>query len=247
MTEKQDREIELRDLAKKFAGGDKAQAGEWLKTLRQAVTDGRLESREKRVSSGGVARRSQTVGHTFFAGMPARVVAPVQPQTLMGVYRYVTPAAVAAWLATLPDDARKDIRSQGWAWLGTEWPVADAGKATEKPIHNESHEFPPFPGNEGKRTSTQLGRRAAWQIECETGRHATVEEVLKLMREWGNSGDEPYLLPTNEKMPSGLSDAIKGDLKRGAVLWQTKGGDPRSYTREACEKDLARWHESRPD
>ena len=145
MTEKQDREIKLRDLANKFAGGNKAEERGWLKILRQAVEDGRLVARERRVPTGGVARRVgnpmgasrerlerdfQTVGNTTFAGMPVRVVAPTGRQAIYEGLTYVrhivTPAAVAAWLTKLPEQATKDIHSQGWAWLGDAWPVAAA-------------------------------------------------------------------------------------------------------------------------
>ena len=120
MTEKQDREIELRDLANKFAVGNKAEARGWLEILRQAVEDGRLEAREsqcnptrrgislagwKRHEMGGGARREELAGRTWD-------------------YHFVTPAAVAAWLTKLPEQATKDIHSQGWAWLGDAWPVA---------------------------------------------------------------------------------------------------------------------------
>lgn len=65
MTEKDDREIGLRDLAKKFAGGNKTEAGEWLKTLRQAVKDGRLEASEMRVRDGVTRRADNPMGASW--------------------------------------------------------------------------------------------------------------------------------------------------------------------------------------
>jgi len=148
MTEKQDREIELRELAKKFAGGDKARAREWLKTLRQAVKEGTLKAREERVSTPGVVRKVgslfasrewyrpgyPTVGHTTFAGLPARVVAPTGRQALYEsltyVYHYVTPAAVAAWLhATVPDFEPPALVR---AWLGADWQAAPKPEPRKK-------------------------------------------------------------------------------------------------------------------
>lgn len=104
-------------------------------------------------------------------------------------------------------------------------------------------EYPHPPGN-WKWANTRLMAKAAWQIECDNRRPATVDEVLKRMREWGNSGDEWELLPTDDKMPPEIPDTLKKEARKGAVLWQTKGGIPRSFDRKACEKALQRWRES---
>lgn len=143
MTENRDREIRLNELAMKFAGGDKDSRGEWLKTLRQAMKAGNLAAREKKVpapvcrkvenplaSREWMERDFQTVGHTTIAGMPARVVAPTGRQALYEslsyVYHYVTPAAVAAWLHATMRGFEPPALVR--AWLGTEWPVRDAGQ-----------------------------------------------------------------------------------------------------------------------
>lgn len=127
-------EIGLGPLAMKFAGGDRAKKREWERTLHEAVRAGTLEARAQRVEAPRVVKaenpfssRFKTIGETTFAGMSARVVAPIGRQALTprraGIYHHVTPAAVAAWLAKLPEEARKDIHASGWAWLGDAWPV----------------------------------------------------------------------------------------------------------------------------
>lgn len=267
MTEKQDREIELRDLAKRFAGSNKDEARGWLKILREAVKDGRLVARERQVRMGGVARRVdnpmgasrerlerdfQTVGNTTFAGMPVRVVAPTGRQAiyegLTYVLHIVTPAAVAAWLTKLPEQATKDIHSQGWAWLGDAWPVADVLVDTTKPASGPSHanECPPIPpGKIARVASGRLAIKAAWQIECEEGRPATDGEVMARLRAWGKSGAEPNHLLDCDKLPPGTPPAVVTAVRGGAIPWQTGKGKVNHFGLEACQKTLEKWRKSR--
>lgn len=82
----------------------------------------------------------------------------------------------------------------------------------------------------GKMPNTGIGKlaiKAAWQIECASGRCALVDEVIKMLQEWVKT--EPELL-----------DVIKNGVK-----WQTQGLKSKPYDIDACSKTLETWHKSR--
>lgn len=85
----------------------------------------------------------------------------------------------------------------------------------------------------GKMPRTAAGMltvKAAWQIECMTGRKTTDQKVMELLQKWATNGDEGELI---KSIPHG-------------VIWVTKKGrKEKPYMIEHCGKHLANWYESR--
>lgn len=89
----------------------------------------------------------------------------------------------------------------------------------------------------GKLPSTANGKiavKAAWQIECESGRRASGEEVMARLQHWADNGDEPGVL-------------IRSNKKKRYVVWLTQKYEERDYSLEACQKTVERWNESREE
>ena len=90
---------------------------------------------------------------------------------------------------------------------------------------NKVTEQPP-----GKIPNTEIGKlaiKAAWQIECELGRKASMNEVMKRLQAW--VGKEEALI---EIIPHG-------------VKWMTSGLHEKNYEKSACSKTLETWNKSR--
>lgn len=85
----------------------------------------------------------------------------------------------------------------------------------------------------GKLPNVAIGKlaiKAAWEIECETGRHATADEVIKRLQAWATKGEDGYL---------------HSKIKFG-VMWIPKRSNiAKEYKIEACGKTLEKWLESR--
>jgi len=82
----------------------------------------------------------------------------------------------------------------------------------------------------GKMPRTTIGKlviKAAWEIECCSGKHATVSQIISKLHEW--ESNEPEIV---ENIPHG-------------VKWQTKKGIVKSFGVDACAKALETWHASR--
>lgn len=75
----------------------------------------------------------------------------------------------------------------------------------------------------------KLAVKAAWQIECTTGKLATVEQVIETLQSWVDSDDYPELL---EKIAHG-------------VRYATISGKDKTYEEGACRKTLGVWNKSR--
>lgn len=86
-----------------------------------------------------------------------------------------------------------------------------------------------IPGKLPRVTSGQLAVKAAWEIECETGKRATAKQVVKKLHDWAESGDYPELLKTTAH----------------GVTWATKAGKVNDYDIGACGKTLGTWNKSR--
>ncbi len=100
-----DREISLTNLAKIFAGNELAtveRINDSVAIYHTPNTDGMHATLRSAARRGALRTRGE------------------------GLHQYTTPAAVAAWMATLPEQATRDIHSLGWAWLGDAWPVTSA-------------------------------------------------------------------------------------------------------------------------
>ena len=95
------------------------------------------------------------------------------------------------------------------------------------PISNENKEPPCI--TDGMVTITKLAITAAWEIECEIKRIATVTEVIKRLQEWVANKNYPDLI---EIIPHG-------------VKWMTTAPDEKAYDVEACRKTLRAWHKNR--
>lgn len=98
--------------------------------------------------------------------------------------------------------------------------VHDAGR-----IPVTKHDNPP-----GKMPNGAIGKlaiKAAWEIECETGRPALVDKVIVKLQSWVEQED--VLL---EKI-------------NGGVSWQTNTCKAKDFDIGACGKALERWHKSR--
>ncbi len=90
---------------------------------------------------------------------------------------------------------------------------------------SKANELPP-----GKMPNTEIGKLAvkiAWQIECELGRMASMNEVIKKLQE--RVSKEDVLI---EIIPHG-------------VKWMTSGLQEKNYAKSACSKTLETWNKSR--
>ncbi|BBJ24225.1 hypothetical protein [Candidatus Nitrotoga sp. AM1P] len=90
---------------------------------------------------------------------------------------------------------------------------------------NKANELTP-----GKIPMIAIGKLAietAWQIECELGRKASTDEVIKKLQE--RVGKEDVLI---EIIPHG-------------VKWITSGLQEKNYEKSACSKTLETWNKSR--
>lgn len=82
----------------------------------------------------------------------------------------------------------------------------------------------------GKIPNTEIGKlaiKAAWQIECELGRKASMNEVMKRLQAW-----------------VGKEEALIEIIPRG-VKWLTLGLVEKNYYKFACSKTLKLWNISR--
>lgn len=89
-----------------------------------------------------------------------------------------------------------------------------------------------IPGKLPKVLSGRLAVKAAWEIELETERPASCDDVMNRLQEWAAKGTHPET----------LIEAIKG---KRAVKWQTKAGDNKIYDIDACSKTIEAWKKSR--
>lgn len=227
---------------------------EWSRIVSAAVKPGGgLPTIEKATTFQPATRKiGSLAGNGRFShwatGLDPELAYTPPPETR--VTYYVTRAALAAWLRAI-GETTETISACALAWLGPDWQAtpklepADSNARDARQALALPRVYPPTPGK-WTRSNIRLMAKAAWQIECDNdGRLATVDEVLKRMRGWGDSGNEWELLSTDDKMPPDLPETHKKAASRGAVLWQTQGGKPQSFDREACEKALQRWRESR--
>lgn len=107
-----------------------------------------------------------------------------------------------------------------------------ATPAVEQPTCAEAQPIPSgelIPGKLPRVAAGRLAVKAAWEIELETKRAATVPEVMKRLQSWADEGKEPEYL-------------IRSDRK--CVVWNA-GSKEKPYDEEACGKTIERWKISR--
>jgi len=135
-------------------------------------------------------------------------------------------------LQNCPDDCpgvRESYREQLAQWqspyLTLSAAVEQAAPVAAKNTTSKNNGEPP-----GKMPNTGIGKlaiKAAWKIECESKKRATVDEVIKMLQEWVKS--EPELL----------------EVIKNGVVWQTQGCKSKPFDIDACSKALEAWHKSR--
>ena len=113
-------------------------------------------------------------------------------------------------------------------WL----PISDGYTApTGTPESNGIADFTDIPGKLPNISVGRLAILAAWQIECETKRAASRDEVMAMLQKWATDGSHPETL-------------IKAAKEKRAVEWNTTELKPKIYDIEACGKALKTWIES---
>lgn len=91
-----------------------------------------------------------------------------------------------------------------------------------------------IPGKMPKRAAPRLAIKAAWEIECASGKRASDKEVMDLLQKWADENLE--------------TDVIKkAERRKHSVIWITSKGEEREFTIEACGKALGRWHRHRQE
>lgn len=90
-----------------------------------------------------------------------------------------------------------------------------------------------IPGIIPKTTSGKLAIKAAWEIECETGKRATAKQVIERLQTWVDHKDNP----------KAVSELIK-KIPNG-VQWVTSAGKEKNYNKVTCQKTLETWNKSR--
>ena len=109
-----------------------------------------------------------------------------------------------------------------------------ATPAVEQPTCAEAQPIPSgdlIPGKLPRVAAGRLAVKAAWEIELETKRAATVPEVMRRLQYWADEGKEPEYL-------------ILSDRKKKCVVWNA-GRKEKDYDEEACGKAIERWKISR--
>lgn len=120
--------------------------------------------------------------------------------------------------------------AEEWAQRGVDAVIAQrqatpAAKSEAAPATSPSLEIP------GKMARTAIGKqaiKAAWQIECATGKRATPNQVIDKLQALVKT--EPELI---------------GIIPHG-VEWTTTKGKDKPFDIEACAKALDKWNTSRP-
>lgn len=88
----------------------------------------------------------------------------------------------------------------------------------------------------GKMPNTTIGKlaiKAAWKIECGTGKRATAKQVIETLQLWVDHKDNPdAVAELTDKIPNG-------------VKWVTSAGKENNYDIGACQKTLETWNKSR--
>lgn len=123
-------------------------------------------------------------------------------------------------------------------WLMRSEPTKEIGEqlasdtsAAPQPVTGEAP-IRPIPGKLPRTAASRLAIVAAWEIECEFGRAASVNEVFERLVEWSNGEQHiETLRPYNPK--------------KKEIPWVTSKGEERSFSREACTTALSRWKKSR--
>lgn len=112
--------------------------------------------------------------------------------------------------------------------------MKEAVDSSEKksPETQEADQRPLIPGNQPRISIGKLAIKAAWEIECASGRAATAQAVIERLQFWADNGREPAIL-------------IRSDKKKRGLWWLPVTGKEKLYDVEACGKALQRWMESR--
>lgn len=99
-----------------------------------------------------------------------------------------------------------------------------------KPRLTESNEG--IPGKLPNVSGGRLAVKAAWEIELDTGRAASRDDVMSRLQEWAAKGIYPETL-------------IREVREKRAIEWHTKDGKEKFYDIEACGKTIEAWNKSR--
>ena len=91
---------------------------------------------------------------------------------------------------------------------------------------------PDIPGKIPLKNNGRLAIKAAWQIECHTGRGASASEVMALLQEWADSGAVPGIL-------------IRSVKEQRAVIWLTTTHIQKTWGLDALQTTLKKWRRSR--
>ena len=97
-------------------------------------------------------------------------------------------------------------------------------------FRNETVSIQNLPGRIPRIAIGKLAVMAAWQIECETGKRATADQVIAKLQEMAEKGEEDYL---------------HSKIKLGVCWIPKRSKTPKEYKIEACGKTLETWHKSR--
>lgn len=134
------------------------------------------------------------------------------------------------------NDDTQILKNSFLAWHSTQ-ETATLAKSHASPaakveaVPDTSQYSEEIPGKMPNVTGGKLAVKAAWQIECESGKRATATCVIERLKTWVDSDDYPELL---EKISHG-------------VKWATKKGKANSYDIDACGKTLETWNKSRAE
>lgn len=90
-----------------------------------------------------------------------------------------------------------------------------------------------IPGKIPNTTIGKLAIKAAWLIECETGKRATAKQVIERLQSWVDHKDNPEAVTE-----------LTGKIANG-VMWVTRAGKGRPYDIGACQKALETWNKNR--
>jgi len=138
--------------------------------------------------------------------------------------------------ASCGDDQLEIFGSDLDKWLADKYPrvkfrFSEIGTVNEGKTPSGSQRA--MPGIFPRVTSGRMAVKAAWQIECETGRVATADAVMRLLQKWADDGSEPDAL-------------LKSNKRKKSVEWKTiRSGLAKDYDLEACGKTLETWMKSR--
>jgi hypothetical protein len=121
-------------------------------------------------------------------------------------------------------------REIGERLVSADSPTTAPESASQDPLGSNFADQPP--GQIPRTAASRLAILAAWELECETNRPASVNEVFNRLVAWSQEGKY-------------LETLRPYDAEKREIPWVTTKGVQKSFGKEACKNALFRWNNTR--